>query len=71
MNNTIPLHSAAICTMAASLIYGISSGIRANYGILLWPISQNSGVDYISVSFVLAVAQLSFGVMQPLFGVCP
>jgi len=56
-------------TLAASLIYGLSSGIRANYGILLGPISTTSGVDYASVSFVLAVAQLSFGVMQPVFGV--
>lgn len=56
-------------TLAAALIYGLSSGIRANYGILLGPISQNSGVDYASVSFVLAVAQLFFGIMQPIFGI--
>lgn len=56
-------------TLAAALIYGLSSGIRANYGILLGPISQNSGVDYASVSFVLAVAQLFFGIMQPVFGI--
>lgn len=60
---------AIFLTLAASLIYGVSSGIRANYGILLGPVSQNSGVDYASVSFVLAVAQLSFGIMQPVFGV--
>lgn len=55
-------------TISASLIYGISAGIRSNYGILLLPISENSGVSYASVSFVLAVAQLMFGVMQPVFG---
>ena len=32
-------------TLAASLIYGLSSGIRANYGILLGPISTTSGVE--------------------------
>lgn len=59
----------ALLTLSACLIYGVSGGIRANYGILLGPISQNSGVDYAAVSFVLAVAQLSFGIMQPVFGV--
>lgn len=58
-----------LLTAASALIYGLCSGIRANYGILLGPISQNSGVDYASVSFVLAVAQLFFGIMQPVFGV--
>lgn len=57
-----------LLTLAASLIYGVSSGIRANYGILLDPISRTSGVNYASVSFVLAAAQLSFGIMQPIFG---
>lgn len=61
--------SVALLALAASLTYGISSGIRANYGILLGPVSQVSGVDYASVSFVLAIAQLSFGVMQPVFGI--
>lgn len=61
--------SIVLLTLAASLIYGVSSGIRANYGILLDPISRASGVNYASVSFVLAAAQLSFGVMQPVFGV--
>lgn len=37
-------------TLAASLIYGVSSGIRANYGVLLGPISRSSGVSYASVS---------------------
>lgn len=68
-NTKSDLGSAALLTLAASLIYGVSSGIRANYGILLGPVSQNSGVDYASVSFVLAVAQLSFGIMQPVFGI--
>lgn len=61
--------SVILLTLAASLIYAISAGIRSNYGILLGPISVNSGVDYPSVSFVLAVAQLIFGIMQPVFGV--
>ena len=53
---------------AACLIYGISSGIRANYGVMLGAISQNSGVSYAAVSFVLSVGQLTVGIVQPLFG---
>lgn len=55
-------------TLTASLIYGVSSGIRANYGVLLGPISRSSGEDYASVIFVLAAAQLPFDAMQPVFG---
>jgi MFS family permease len=51
------------------LIYAISAGIRANYGILLNAIVENSGVPYASVSFVLAVGQLVFGLTQPVFGI--
>lgn len=59
----------ALLILAASLLYGVSSGIRANYGVLLTLTSQSSGVDLASVSFVLAAAQLSFGIMQPVFSI--
>jgi MFS family permease len=54
---------------AACLIYAVSSGIRGSYGIMLGALAASSGVSYSSVSFVLAVGQLVFGVMQPVFGV--
>lgn len=57
---------AAVLT--ACLFYAISGGIRSNYGLIRGAISDSSGVDYAAVSFILAVAQLSFGVMQPVFG---
>lgn len=31
-------------------------------------IAASSGVDYAGISFVLAAAQLAFGIMQPVFG---
>ena len=61
-------YTTIFLTTAACLIYAINAGIRGNYGILLGPISENTGIDYASISFVLAVAQLSFGSMQPVFG---
>lgn len=54
---------------AACLIYGIASGIRANYGIMLNAIMESSDLPYDTVSFVLAVAQLMVGVMQPAAGI--
>ena len=60
---------AVLLTIAAGLMYAINSGIRGNYGVLLGPISENSGLEYSSISFVLAVSQLTFGLMQPVFGV--
>lgn len=51
------------------LIYAISAGVRGNYGILLNAVVENSGVPYSSVSFVLAVGQLVFGLTQPVFGI--
>ncbi|WP_333648617.1 MFS transporter [Lacrimispora sp.] len=65
-NNLI---SILLVTTASCLLYGIGSGIRSNYGIMLGAISASSGLAYSSVSFVLAVGQLVFGIMQPVFGI--
>ena len=69
-NNTKKnLLSVILLTSAACLIYTINAGIRSNYGIMLNAISESSGMSYSSVSFVLAVGQLVFGVVQPIFGI--
>ena len=60
MNVPIEKRSAVklvLIAFAACLLYGISSGIRANYGILINGISQSSGVPYSSVNFILALAR--------------
>lgn len=72
MNVHIGKNSTAklvLIALAACLLYGVSSGIRANYGILINSISQNSGVPYSLVSFILALVQLIYGITQPLFGI--
>lgn len=58
-----------ICMIAfcACLVYAVSSGIRSNLALLLSPIMQNSGVSYTEISFVLALGQLVYGLVQPLF----
>lgn len=54
--------------LLACLLYGVGAGLRADIGILLIPLSQHSGVSYEDVSFCIAVMQLVFGLMQPVFG---
>lgn len=58
-----------LLTAAACFIYMMNNGIRNNFGIMLKALSDNTGITYGAVSFVLAVAQLSFGVTQPVFGI--
>ena len=55
--------------LASCFIYMMSCGIRNNFGIMLSSIVEHSGISFVSVSFVLAVGQFSFGVTQPLFGI--
>lgn len=54
--------------VAACLVYALGGGIRSNYGLMRSAIAGASGVDYAGISFVLAAAQLAFGIMQPVFG---
>lgn len=61
--------SIIFVTILACLLYGITSGIRSNYGIILGGIIKNSGLSYDTVSFVIAISQLMFGLLQPFFGI--
>ena len=58
-----------LISITACMIYGFSGGVRANYGVMLDAISTMSSVSYASISFVMAVAQLIVGIVQPIFGV--
>lgn len=53
---------------AACLLYGVNGGLRSSYGIMLKALSSHSGMAYADISFVVAVGQLIFGLMQPFFG---
>lgn len=55
-------------TLSAGLIYAVGSGIQSSYGIMLKSICSSSGISYSSVSFVLAIGQLMYGLTQPFFG---
>lgn len=55
-------------TAYATFIYAVCAGFRDNYGIMLPYVVADSGLDYAAVSFVIALGQLFFGLMQPVFG---
>lgn len=58
-----------LLTLAGSFIYAMYSGIRNNYGIMLDSIVDSAGLSFASVSFILAVGQLVFGLVQPAFSI--
>lgn len=55
-------------TAYATFIYAVCAGFRDNYGIMLPYVVADSGLNYAAVSFVIALGQLFFGLMQPVFG---
>ena len=61
--------TVVLLALAACLVAAMSDGIKNNYGIMLSSIIENSGLSYSTVSFVLAVGQLFYGMIQPAFGI--
>lgn len=57
-----------IALTAACIVFAVMQGIHDNYGIMMNGIVEHSGIDYASVSFIIAVGQILYGATQPLFG---
>lgn len=55
--------------LATCLIYAVSLGIRMNYGIVLHAFSFYADIPYEKMSLVIAVAEMVYGLAQPLFGI--
>ena len=62
------LFSLILALLAGCLVFAVMQGIHDNYGIMLPGIVARSGLDYASVSFVIAVGQILYGATQPVFG---
>lgn len=60
--------NTTLLVAAACLLYALSGGIRAIYGIIIGPLTQWTGIDYASASFAFGVAQLFYGLTQPVWG---
>lgn len=55
-------------TFCGTFIYAICAGFRDTYGIMLPYITAENNLSFDSVSFIIALGQLFFGLMQPVFG---
>lgn len=59
----LPLILAATATLLVTM------GIRQSMGLYVQPIALDTGIGIVTISFALAVAQLVWGVAQPVFGI--
>lgn len=63
-----PGKTFVLCTLCGTFLYAICAGFRDNFGIMLPAIVAERGLSYATVSFIIALGQLFFGLMQPVFG---
>ncbi len=63
-----PIFQYLIALVAGCLVFAVMQGVHDNYGIMLPGIVSRSGIDYATVSFVIAVGQIIYGATQPIFG---
>lgn len=68
MNENSGLRAFIFYTFCGTFLYAICAGFRDNYGIMLPYIARANDLPYDSLSFIIAVGQLCFGAMQPVFG---
>ena len=53
---------------AATLTLMVTMGVRQSLGLFVQPIARDTSLGIVEISFALAVAQLVWGIVQPLFG---
>ena len=68
MTATSQVRAAWLLILAASAILALTMGARMSLGLFIGPIGSSSGLSILSISFALAVGQLVWGLVQPLFG---
>ena len=59
---------AWLVTLAAAAILMMTMGVRQSLGLFVSPLNSSTGLGIVTISFALAVAQLMWGVIQPLAG---
>lgn len=68
MNTSISLRRAWGLVLAATLTLMVTMGIRQSLGLFVQPIHTDTGLSIVQISFALAIAQLVWGIAQPVFG---
>lgn len=54
--------------LSSAAILAVTMGIRQSMGLFVSPLNTSTGLGIVTVSFAMAVAQLTWGAAQPLFG---
>ncbi|HEY0842507.1 MFS transporter [Methylotenera sp.] len=54
--------------ISAAAILAVTMGIRQSLGLFLSPLNTSTGLGIVTVSFAMAVAQFTWGLAQPMFG---
>lgn len=54
--------------ISAAAILAVTMGIRQSMGLFLSPLNSSTGLGIVTVSLAMAVAQFTWGLAQPLFG---
>jgi MFS family permease len=54
--------------LSASAVLMITMGVRQSSGLFVLPLNAATGLGIVSISFALAVGQLLWGAVQPIFG---
>ena len=61
-------HSAWIVTFAAAAIMMVTMGMRQSIGLFISPLNSATGLGITTISLAFAVAQLTWGAIQPVAG---
>ena len=65
---SISQRNAQVITLAAATILLVTMGARQSLGLFISPLSRSTGLGIATISLALAVAQLMWGVIQPVAG---
>lgn len=57
-----------VVTLAAAGILMVTMGIRQSFGLFISPINDTTGLGIATISFALAIPQITWGVIQPVAG---
>src|ERR1700686_4120206 len=60
--------SAWVITLAAAAILMVTMGARQSLGLFISPLQSSTGLGITTISLAFAIAQLMWGVIQPVAG---
>src|SRR2546425_11867000 len=61
-------HRAWMVTLAAAAVLMVTMGARQSLGLFISPLNNSTGLGITTISLAFAIAQLMWGVIQPVAG---